>query len=243
MLPFLKAAVSTSARALLVVAFASTATLAGPVADFEASLRAAYADYRGALFQTNAKKPEESARAVTGFMAKWKALGDAAKAAPPPHYADDPMLAETMGAVAKIASTASDEIAAGKLAEAHETLEAIRDQIGDLRARNGIIGFSDRMNAYHANMEAMLGADYQGFNAVGLGRLREDAAVLAFLAADIIAHPAKEAADPAYAGLIGGLKASVDALVAATRAGDPAAVKAAIDGLKVPYSKLFLKFG
>ena len=32
------------------------------------------------------------------------------------------------------------------------------DEIGDLHARNGIIGFSDRMNAYHARMEEVLAA-------------------------------------------------------------------------------------
>jgi hypothetical protein len=243
MLTQLKSALATGARVAVVAALATSAAFAGPVTDFEASLRAAYADYRGALFQTNAKKPEESARALAAFTAKWTALGAGAKVAPPPHYADDPKLADTLGAVSGIAAKAADEITGGKLAEAHETLEGIRDQIGDLRARNGIIGFSDRMNAYHAKMEAVLSTDYQGFDAAGLGRLREDAAVLAFLAADIVAHPAPEAADPAYAGLIGGLKASVEALIAAARAGDPAAAKAAVDGLKVPYSKLFLKFG
>lgn len=38
--------------------------LAGPVGDFEASLRSAYADYRSALFQTNANNPEQAAKAA-----------------------------------------------------------------------------------------------------------------------------------------------------------------------------------
>jgi hypothetical protein len=243
MLQSLKSAVTRGACGLVVAAISVTSALGGPVTDFEMALRAAYGDYRGALFQTNAKKPEESARATASFLAKWNALGAAVRAAPPPQYVDDPALADTLGAVSRIAMTAADEIAAGKLTEAHETLEAIRDQISALHARNGVIGFSDRMNAYHAKMEAILGANYQGFESDGLGRLREDAAVLSYLAADIFAHPAPEAADPAYASLIGALKASVDALVAASRAGDAAAAKSAVDGLKVPYAKLFLKFG
>ena len=35
----------------------------------------------------------------------------------------------------------------------------------------------------------------------------------------------------------------VEAFVGAARAGDPAAVKAAVGNLKAPYSKFFLKFG
>ena len=50
---------------------------AGPVKDFETSMRGAYADYRGALFQTNANQPEAAAKAVDAFRQKWAALGQA----------------------------------------------------------------------------------------------------------------------------------------------------------------------
>ncbi len=215
---------------------------AGPVSDFETALRGAYADYRGALFQTNANKPEAAVKTVDAFRQKWAALA-AANPTPPPQYADDPAYAATLAKVAAIADDAAGAVAAGKLPEAHQTLEAIRGEIGGLHERNGIVGFSDRMNAYHAKMEEILGRDYGGFDTAGLGSLREDTAVLAWLAADIAAHPPAEAADPAYKPLLAGMNDSVTALGAAARADDPAAAKSALDGLKVPYSKLFLKFG
>ena len=215
---------------------------AGPVSDFETAMRGAYADYRGALFQTNANKPDAAAKAVAAFQQKWAALS-AANTAAPPHYADDPAYTETLAKVAAIADTAATEVAAGKLTEAHETLEAIRFAVGALHERNGIVGFSDRMNAYHAKMEEVLTRNYGGFDAAGLGSLREDAAVLGYLAADIKAHPPAEAADPAYGKLLDGMMDSVARLGAAAKSGDAAAAKAALGGLKVPYSKLFLKFG
>ena len=199
-------------------------------------------DYRAALFTTNAGKPDAAAQAVDAFRQKWAAL-EATSTQAPPQYADDPAYAATLAKVAAIADSAAEEVAAGKLPQAHETLEAIRDQIGGLHERNGLVGFSDRMNAYHAKMEAVLGADYGSFDAAGLGALREDAAVLAYLAADIKAHPPVEANDPAYAVLLDGMMKSVAAVQDAARNGDPAAAKAALGGLKVPYSKLFLKFG
>ena len=51
---------------------------------------------------------------------------------------------------------AAAEISAGNLPEAHETLEAARDLMAALRHRNGVVTFSDHMNAYHAEMERML---------------------------------------------------------------------------------------
>ncbi len=233
--------------ARLLSAAALTLTLAGsasagPVADFETAMRSAYADYRGALFQTNANQPEAAAKTVGAFQQKWAAL-TAANGAAPPQYADDPAYAATLAKVAEIAKTAADEVAAGKLTEAHATLEAIRFEVGGLHERNGIIGFSDRMNAYHAKMEDVLAKDYSGFDAAGLTALGEDAAVLAYLAADIKAHPPVEASDPAYATLLDGMTDSVTKLAAAARSGDAAAAKGALGNLKVPYSKLFLKFG
>ncbi len=230
-----------AAAAALTLVFVGSAS-AGPFADFETAMRGAYADYRTALFTTNAGKPEAAVKAVDAFQQKWAALS-AANTQAPPQYADDPAYAETLAKVASITEVAAQEVTAGKLPKAHETLEAIRGEIGGLHERNGIVGFSDRMNAYHAQMEAVLGKDYGGFAAAGLGTLREDAAVLAYLAADIKAHPPVDASDPAYGKLLDGMMDSVTALSDAARNSDAAAAKAALGGLKVPYSKLFLKFG
>ncbi len=236
---------STLARlagaAALTVALMGSAN-AGPVSDFEAAMRGAYADYRVALFQTSASQPEAAVKAVDAFRQKWTALV-AANPEPPPQYADDAAYAGTLAKVAAIADTAATEVAAGDLPKAHETLEAIRDQIGGLHERNGLVAFSDRMNAYHAKMEDVLAKDYGGFDAAGLGTLREDAAVLAYLAADIAAHPLAGADDATYQSLLKGMMASVTSLGEAARSGDPAAAKSAVDSLKVPYSKFFLKFG
>ena len=215
---------------------------AGAVGDFEASMRSAYADYRGALFQTNAGNKDAAVKAIGAFKATGPARA-AAGAGAPPQYADEAAAAAAGAAGAARAAGAAAEAADGKLADAHETLEGIRDQIGGLHERNGLIAFSDRMNAYHAWMEMILGKGYAGFGPEGLADLRDDAAVLAYLAADIAAHPPAESTDPAYQGLLDSVSASVAALGAAAEAGDAAAAKQAVGGLKTPYSKLFLKFG
>ena len=40
-----------------------------------------------------------------------------------------------------------------RLTPAHETLEQVRDLLAGMRQRNGVVVFSDHMNAYHEEME------------------------------------------------------------------------------------------
>jgi len=230
------------ALALGTLGVLTQAVQAGPVADFEASLRQAYGEYRVALFATNSGDAEKSKAAIKGFEAKWTELAEA-NMTPPPQYADDPAYKATLEKVGEILGEAGAQAGEGQLTEAHETLEAIRDQIGSLHERNGIVGFSDRMNAYHARMEEILARDYGGFDEAGMGMLREDAAVLSYLAEQIADHPPAEASDPAYGPLLAAMRDSATALEEAARDGNSDDAAKAVSGLKVPYSKLFLKFG
>jgi hypothetical protein len=220
-----------------------TIAFAGPVQDAEHQLRNIYGDYRVALFQSSAGNADATAKALENLNQKWEALSQEWASAPPPQYADDSLLASTMASVDTVIDKAADEAGRGDLATAHVTLEVIRSEIGNLHGRNGVIGFSDRMNAYHAEMEKVLGGEAGGESENGVAALQDAAAVLAYLAEDIAAHPAPEAADPAYEPLVESLLKSVQALQAAAQSGDAVGVKAAIAGLKPAYSKLFLKFG
>ncbi|MGC9371594.1 MAG: hypothetical protein ACP5DX_18845, partial [Paracoccaceae bacterium] len=183
------------------------------------------------------------AKALAGLARKWDGLSADWATSPPPQYADDPAYAETLARVETTIAAAADQVAAGDLPGAHETLEAVRDALGELHLRNGIVTFSDRMNAYHARMEHVLMTDYAAMGEAALGLLREEAAVLAYLADDIAAHPAPEADDPDFSPRLAALRKSVQALQEATRAGDLEAALAAARGLKKPFSQFFVKFG
>ena len=231
------------ALSLLVGLSAPLATWAGPFADFEDDLRDAYGAYRTALFQSNQGNAEGTAKALQALSDKWTALDAQWRAAPPPQYAEDAGFAQTLTSAEAVIAQALQEGTGGDLGQVHVTLEALRAEVAALHARNGIIGFSDRMNAYHAQMEAILGLDLAKAPDGGLTALTEGGTVLAFLAADLAAHPAPESADPAYAPAFAAVMQSVQALQDAPRAGDLAAAKAALGGLKGPYSKFFVKFG
>lgn len=218
--------------------------MAGPFADFERAMATAYAPYRAALAQTNLKDKAATEKSLQAFEERWAGLMAAHRNAPPPQYADDPKWRETVAAIDRIIAEAKVATAKGQLAEAHEILEAVRVQLGDLRARNGVVVFSDRMDAYHEKMEETLAAGYGGFNDDGLNLVRENAAVLAYLGDQLQRHtPPALKADPAFQEGLAGLLGSVKALRAAARAGDKAAIGAALKGLKPPYAKVFVRFG
>ena len=225
------------------LALLAQTALAGDFTAFEGALRSAYGDYRAALVQTSLGNAEATSKALTGFQTKWLELAATWRETPPPQYADDAGYAATLAEVSALLDEAQTIAAAGDLAKAHLTLEGVREALGALHIRNGLFTFSDRMNAYHTKMEEVLGKDYLGFSPAGIATLREDAAVLAALAQTVQDHPAPEAAVEPYAMLVKGFLASIEALQQAARAGDAAAAKAAIGGLKPAYAKLFAKFG
>lgn len=216
---------------------------ASPFTDAEAALRDVYGDYRVALFQSNAGNGDAVDSALEAALSKWTALEVDWTAAPPPQYAADPKFDETLAQVRETLKSAQAVAATGALAEAHEELEGVRDAVWRMHSRNGIIGFSDRMNTYHAKMEEVLSVAPDKVDEAALPDLLEQAAVLNYLAADVAANPAPEAGAPGYQQLVDGMTGSAAALLEAARAGDIEAVKTALSGLKPAYARLFAKYG
>ena len=119
-----------------VIVLMASRALAGQFAEFEAQLRAAYAPYRDALFQTN-KDKAASERALKKFSSDWTALAARWGKEPPPQYLDDARFVSTLAEVTSVAENAHAAISKGDLADAHEILGGIRELLGDLRSRNG----------------------------------------------------------------------------------------------------------
>jgi len=239
-----------SLRRLGAAAFAATLTavLLSPALAADAitdAMQAAYAPYRAALFRTNSQAQAESEQAIAAARSQWRALADRHGARPGAPYDRDPAFAATLKQVDEVYARAEAQIAARQLPEAHETLEKARDLMAELRRRNGVVVFSDHMNAYHAQMEHVL---VDGPKRLAQpGGLIEVAALSGTL--DHLARRLRSEAPPALAqdaefkALADAVQASVGALRAAIARQDEAAVREAIGKLKGPYSRLFLKFG
>jgi hypothetical protein len=224
---------SVTALSLLV-----SPAIAGPFRDTEAAILEAYADYRTALFQTNQNNRPASDAAIGSFRAKWLALTRQWITTPPPQYSDDPEFGKTVGVINQLADDAASASSVGDLTKAHNILEGIRHALGELRARNGVVSFSDKMNAYHAHMEHVL---EQTSSSPAL--VAEDAAILAFLIRDM-EKQRPHGVDPlAFDQALKAVGASVEALRQAVKTGDPLVIETARKALKGPYSRMFLRFG
>jgi hypothetical protein len=209
------------------------------------AMQAAYAPYRAALFRTNSKAQVESEQAIAATRRTWQALIDRYAAKPPVPYDRDADFASTLAKVSAVYEQAEREIRQQQLPQAHETLEAARDLQAALRQRNGVVVFSDHMNAYHAQMEHVL-IDGPKLLAGPQGMLALMAPVGAL---DYLAGRLRSEAPPAllrdaeFSASLQAVEASVAALKAAVLSQDGAAVRQALGATKAPYSRMFLKFG
>ncbi len=218
------------------------AQAADPVTE---AITQAYAPYRAALFRTNSKAQAESEQAMAQARQAWQSIVDRYAAAPPIPYDKDPEFSASLQAVAKVYEQAAGEIGQGKLPQAHETLEQARDIMAELRRRNGVIVFSDHMNAYHAEMEHML---EQGTamtsSPQAMLTLVKRVGVLEYLARQLRSEAPKALQSNAeFVAALQALETSVTVLHRAAMNQDATAAREALDRLKGPYSRMFLKFG
>jgi hypothetical protein len=229
--------------ALLVCASASMTVLAGdPVTD---AMQAAYAPYRVALFKTNGNSQAESLQATVQAQQAWTALATQFGAKPPAPYDRDRLFAASLAKVSAVYAKAAEQISANQLTPAHETLEQARDTMAELRHRNQVVVYSDHMNAYHAQMEAMLKSGIKVLGQPqGLQQLTAQAGVLAYLAKMLTAEaPVAYSTNKEFVASIMAVDKSVNDLLVALYAQDAQSAKLAIEKVKEPYSRLFLKFG
>lgn len=209
------------------------------------AMQSAYAPYRVALFRSNGTSQAEAQQALEQARQAWQAVIDRFAAQPPAPYDRDAAFASTLREVASVYERAAGQIQAGQLPQAHQTLEAARDLLAALRQRNGVVVFSDAMNAYHAQMELVLIEGPAKLSAPqGWTWLQAQVGVLDDLSRRLHGQAPDALRQQAeFNTLLQDLDASVRRLVQAVQAQDGAAAKEALGRLKAPYSKLFLKFG
>jgi len=209
------------------------------------AMQTAYAPYRVALFSTNGKSQPDAKAAIEQAQQAWRGVVEQNGKQITAPYDRDAGFASSLAQVKAVYDKASKEIDAGKLPEAHETLEEAREVLATLRQRNGVIVFSDLMNAYHAEMEHLLNTGPKQLGAPqGISEVTAQVGVLNYLVQRLRAQASASLLQNAeFNALLTAVEASVGSLKSAALAQDAAALKEAIGRVKGPYSKLFLKFG
>ncbi len=238
----LTTAFRTLALAAAASAMATPAMAADAVTD---ALQKAYVPYRTALFRTNSKAQAESEQAIAQARIELRQIQERFASKPPAPYDRDTAFDKTLQEVAAVLAQSESQIRDRQLAHAHETLEAVRDLLSGLRQRNGVVVFSDHMNAYHEQMETLLGSGAKLLDAPqGWQKLAAHTGTLQYLAARLRSQaPAALADDAEFKTGVQAVEASVNALTQAVFGQDAAAAREALGKLKGPYSRLFQKFG
>ncbi|MDO8447899.1 MAG: hypothetical protein Q7T10_03735 [Rhodoferax sp.] len=209
------------------------------------AMQEAYGPYRVALFKTNSNSQTEAQQAMTQAQQSWGKLAAQFGAKPPAPYDRDGAFGTSLAEVSRVYTKATEQVAANQLTAAHETLEAARDIMAQMRHRNQVIVYSDHMNAYHSEMEHVL---IDGAKTLaqpnGMQQLTAQAGVLTYLSKKLSSEaPASYTGNAEFTGLVQAVDRSVADLQAALFAQNAVAVKEAMGKIKGPYSKLFLKFG
>lgn len=209
------------------------------------ALQAAYAPYRQALFRTNGRDAAAAQAALDDAQRRWQALAEKYAAGAPAPYAADAQWAATLREVSAVYARADAQVKGGQLAQAHETLEQVRDLLAALRQRNQVAVYSDAMNAYHEVMEQVVGGSGLWLEQPdGWWVLMAEVGKLEYVADRLETQaPAELKGDTDFAAARKAVAESVAALRAAVRAQDKAAARDAIGKLKPPYSRLFLRWG
>ncbi len=224
------------------LALATSAQAADPVTEM---MLAANVPYRMALYKTNGKVQEEAQAAVQLAQAAWSKLASQFGTKPAAPYDRDTAFAASVSEVSKVYDQALKEVNASQLTTAHNTLERVREVMAEMRQRNGVVVYSDHMNAYHSQMEVILihGGETLA-QPKGLLLMTAQVGALSYLAKQLEAQaPADLKKNEEFNGLLKAVNQSVRGLEAALLNQDAAAAKEAAGKLKGPYSKLFAKFG
>jgi hypothetical protein len=233
---------STLLACLATLCMATPACASDPVTD---AMQAAYAPYREALFRTNGQAQAPAEQAMASTVRSWQSVIDRFAAKPPPPYDRDAGFAATLSQVAAVYARADDQVREKRLTEAHESLEKARELIAELRRRNGVISYSDHMNAYHAEMERLIAQSPDLLAAPQFSKqVMASVGSLEYLAGRLRSEaPAETAREAEFSALLRSLDDSLAGLRSAAFADDAAATRKAIGQLKPAYSKLFLRFG
>jgi hypothetical protein len=200
--------------------------------------------YIGALWSTGNESPERAVASVARASAAWSALtaeqGEALSSLRGGDAAVKAVTARIEEAVA---------LAPDAPREAHETLEAVRLRLRELRVANGIAYFPDHLTAYHGPMEAIVLAG-KSADADGVATIRATFPAVRTAWSDVESAPSQNdlfgfsaAERKRREELLAAGRSAVDALAAALEAGDPGAIRAAAVALKPPFARLVLLYG
>lgn len=239
-------AVAACLAVVLLACWGARPVVAGTPNGFQAAVEAAYPNYRMAWFYTRTLNPTMAGMELGEFRRAWKSIVARYRAAPPETYRKDPRWAASLDRVGEISAQAAMRIEAGGGREIGKLLEGIRDELGELRRRNGIEVFSDRVNAFGREVATLSDLRRRTVSLTPeiLSAYRASAARLTELMKRIRAGaPSHLASDSGFKASIDGNFKSIAKLDRGLARNHLRAVKGSVSSIRADYVLLFIRYG
>jgi hypothetical protein len=206
--------------------------------------------YIPALMLSNGKDQAKAQAALTAYDQAWLVFAERQRKA----YPGDAGWTRTLAIVDQANARARADIAAGKLADAHNAQEDVRHALWHQRQAMGVAYQPDVLTDFHATMELIIAgtADKapQTIDAATNAQLRTQLAIARtqwqavksarWTPAD---YGVEGARFDAYLAAVAGEDRALDELAAALDAADGARIVKAATALKPPFAKAYAAFG
>jgi hypothetical protein len=237
----------STALALTAILIATATASAGETGRFLDAVEAAYAHYRAAMFYLRTENPAVASIELGDAGAIWDAKVSPFAAAAPDAFVDDRDFAMTLQSVARRLREGEAAAIAENIAGARDALAPIRTELAALRARSGVVRFSDLVDEANAAMDRLFRfrhAPPDWSDPAAVDALRADAAVTTYLYRRCRDEAGPEVqASAEFHRIVDNAIASLEQLPAAIRAHDEAAVIRILRELRSFDRMLWLRFG
>jgi len=214
---------------------------------FHAKINEAYAGYRAATSYLRTGNPGLASLEIAGALDTWREVMVTYGDNPPPAYAKDAQLADTLSAIGKRLETALGAAESGDAEQATESLTPVRDMIYDLRKRNGVRLYADCITELNRAVEPLYKHRHKapdlGNPAVRRQLVSESETYAALLKDCRGMAPAAYTGDAEFIRLFDGTRNSIQSMFPAIDSGDPNRVINVLRELRSFDRIIYFRFG
>lgn len=213
--------------------------LAGSMAEYQTAYQNLLSLHR--LTTLDMRTPKKASAAVEKFSKHWARFRNEYGATPPPHLEQAPDWPQTIAQVSQTLMQAQMSAMGGRARQARSQVAGIPDLLGQMHRRNGYLHPADMLTRYRQQLSVVVRLDLDDPD--GIGRLREQAAVLAHLAAQMAATvPPARISQAEHDKTMARLVASVSALQSAARRADRSLIASTRKDLFKTYARVVMLY-
>lgn len=216
---------------------------------FVAAVSAAYPQFKMAWFYCRTGNGMLAGEELEGFASAWRGIVARYGDSPPGPFARDSGWKASLSAITEAIERAAELVRAEKTKDARDALAGVRAELGTLRRRNGVVIFSDHVDAYGdvvGRLMALRGKT-RARPALSDGDIDAYAALVRELRSAIgtlrARAPAALKDNSGFAGSIEGNLASIAKLERGIRNRHAKAIHGAVVAVRADFILLFTRYG